>query len=232
MPRPSVFMGELTRNQARVRQLLEPHDLLFIVGGDGLRMSVPGPVDPLPPGLPIVQVGTRDWELGKTYPAEIALDADVKLTLAALAPILERKRSAENSTAQAVQTEAPAERQEAQPAPKAFPGAPNAVPGARSVPEPAAVQRDLAPRKIPEAPPADLRDSAARGQIERQADKAVADPVMPAPLLAKRLEGRPPEVWIEEIRALKRAARGAEAAELLAAFRKKFPNFLLPDDLK
>ena len=145
---------------------------------------------------------------------------------------VERKRSAENRTAQAVQTEAPAERPEAQPAPKAFPGAPNAVPGARSVPEPAAVQRDSAPRKIPEAPPADLRDSAARGQIERQADKAVADPVMPAPLLSQRLEGRSPEVWIEEIRALKRAARGAEAAELLAAFRKKFPNFLLPDDLK
>jgi len=145
---------------------------------------------------------------------------------------VERKRSAENSAAQAVQTEAPAERQEAQPAPKAFPAAPNAVPGARSVPEPAAVQRDLAPRKIPEAPPADLRDSPPRGQIERQADKAVALPVMPAPLLSKRLEGRPPEVWIEEIRALKRAARGAEAAELLAAFRKKFPNFLLPDDLK
>ncbi|MDP2601351.1 MAG: hypothetical protein Q8S00_01975, partial [Deltaproteobacteria bacterium] len=145
---------------------------------------------------------------------------------------VERKSSAENSTAQAVQTEAPVERQEAQPAPKAFPGAPNAVPGARPVPEPAAVQRDLAPRKIPEAPPADLRDSPSRGQFERQADKAVADPAMPVPLLSKRLEGRSPEVWIEEIRGLKRAARGAEAAELLAAFRKKFPNFLLPDDLK
>jgi hypothetical protein len=56
--------------------------------------------------------------------------------------------------------------------------------------------------------------------------------MMPAPLLAKRLEGRSPEVWIEEIRALKHAARGAEATELLAAFRKKFPKFLLPDDLK
>ena len=145
---------------------------------------------------------------------------------------VERKRSAENSAAQAVQTEAPAERQEVQPAPKAFPAAPNAVPSSRPAPEPAAVQRDLAPRKIPEAPPADLRDSPARSQIERQADKTVAPPVMPAPLLAKRLEGRPPEVWIEEIRALKRAERGAEAAELLAAFRKKFPNFLLPDDLK
>lgn len=145
---------------------------------------------------------------------------------------MERKRSAENKTAQAVQTEAPAERQEAQPAPNAFPAAPNAVPGARSVPEPAGLQREIAPRKIPEAPPADLRDSPSRGQFERQADKAVADPAMPVPLLSKRLEGRSPEVWIEEIRGLKRAARGAEAAELLAAFRKKFPNFLLPDDLK
>jgi benzoylformate decarboxylase len=56
-------------------------------------MSVPGPVDPLPPGLPIVQVGTRDWELGKNYPAEIALDADTGATLAALVPVLARKRS-------------------------------------------------------------------------------------------------------------------------------------------
>jgi hypothetical protein len=145
---------------------------------------------------------------------------------------VERKRSAENRTAQSVQTEAPAERQEAQPAPKAFPAAPNAVPAPRPAPEPAALQREIAPRKTPEAPPASLSDPATRGQIERQADKAVALPVMPAPLLSKRLEGRPPEVWIEEIRALKRAARGAEAAELLAAFHKKFPNFLLPDDLK
>ena len=151
---------------------------------------------------------------------------------AGFADNVERERSAENRTGQAAQTEVPAERQEAQPAPKAFPAAPNAVPGARSVPEPAGLRREIAPRKSPEAPPADLRDSPARGQIERQADKAVADPVMPAPLLSKRLEGRPPEVWIEEIRALKRAARGAEAADLLAAFRKKFPNFLLPDDLK
>jgi len=151
---------------------------------------------------------------------------------AGLADNVERDRRAENRTGQAAQTEAPAERQEAQPAPKAFPAEPNAVPGARSVPEPAGLQREIAPRKIPSAPPADLRVSPARGQIERQADRAVADPVTPASLLSQRLEGRPPEVWIEEIRALKRAARGAEATELLAAFRKKFPNFLLPDDLK
>lgn len=91
--RHPLFMGELTRIQPQVRALLEPHDLLFIAGGDGLRMSVASPVDPLPEGLPILQVGTRDWDLAKNYPAEIALDADVRETLRALAPVLEAKRS-------------------------------------------------------------------------------------------------------------------------------------------
>jgi hypothetical protein len=139
-----------------------------------------------------------------------------------------RKPSAENRTAQ----ETPAERQEAPPAPKAFPAAPDAVPGAGSGAEPAALQRQIAPRKIPAAPPTEKLDFPARGQIGQQADNGAADSVTPAPLLAKRLEAHPPEVWIEEIRALKRAAHGVEAAELLAAFRKKFPGFQLPDDLK
>ena len=91
--RHPLYMGELTRIQPNVKKLLEPHDLLFIAGGDGLRMSVASPVDPLPEGLPIVQMGTRDWELAKNYPAEIALDADVRETLRALAPVLEAKRS-------------------------------------------------------------------------------------------------------------------------------------------
>ncbi len=89
-----LYMGELTRNQERVRRILESHDLLFMVGGEGLRMSVAGAVEPVPAGLPIVQVSTRDWELGKNYPAEIALDADAGETLAALLPVLERRMDA------------------------------------------------------------------------------------------------------------------------------------------
>ncbi|MFI5400370.1 MAG: thiamine pyrophosphate-binding protein [SAR324 cluster bacterium] len=88
------FMGELGRVQTAVRALLEPHDLLFDVGSDNLRMANPSPVEPLPPGMPVVQVGSRDWELGKNYPAEIALRADVKQTLLALIPALERSRTA------------------------------------------------------------------------------------------------------------------------------------------
>jgi benzoylformate decarboxylase len=90
-------MGELTRNQPQVRETLELYDLLFMAGGDGLRMSLPSPVELMPPSLSIIQCGTRDWELGKNYPAEIALDADVKETLKALLPILEKKRSPEHA---------------------------------------------------------------------------------------------------------------------------------------
>ena len=88
-----LYMGEITRNQKLVREVLERHDLLIMVGGDGLRMSLPSDTELMPPNLPMIQIGTRDWEIGKTYPVEIALDADVKETLSALAPVLRGKLS-------------------------------------------------------------------------------------------------------------------------------------------
>ena len=90
----SAFMGALTRDQRDVRDTLSPYDLMFCIGSDVLRMSVYGETDPMPGGMAVVQIGLRDWEMGKNYAAEIALRADVKETLAALAPRIERKRGA------------------------------------------------------------------------------------------------------------------------------------------
>ena len=87
-----AFMGALTRDQRDVRNTLSPYDLMFCVGSDVLRMSVYDKLDPMPEGMAVVQLGLRDWEMGKNYPAEIALRADVKESLAALAPLIERKR--------------------------------------------------------------------------------------------------------------------------------------------
>jgi len=86
-----AYMGALTRNQRAVREALEPHDLLVCLGADLLRMSVHSSVDPLPEGLPVVHVSERDWELGKNHPAEIAVCANVKETLAALLPSLRER---------------------------------------------------------------------------------------------------------------------------------------------
>ena len=92
-----AFMGALTRDQRNVRDTLSPYDLMFCIGSDVLRMSVHSETDPMPDGMAVVQLGLRDWEMGKNYPAEIALRADVKETLAALAPLIERKRGPEGA---------------------------------------------------------------------------------------------------------------------------------------
>tara|TARA_B100001013_G_scaffold85887_1_gene47143 strand:- start:203 stop:1879 length:1677 start_codon:yes stop_codon:yes gene_type:complete len=85
----SAFMGALTRDQKQVQATLSPYDLLICIGADVLQMSVWSEIEPLPSGMPIVQIGLRDWEMGKNYPAEIALRSDVGTTLRALVPILQ-----------------------------------------------------------------------------------------------------------------------------------------------
>jgi len=82
------FMGALSRLQSQVREVLQPYDLMIVLGADPLRMSVYSEVDPLPEEMPIVQVGLVDWDIAKNYSAEIALKADVKETLRALIPAL------------------------------------------------------------------------------------------------------------------------------------------------
>jgi benzoylformate decarboxylase len=83
------FVGALSRIQTQVRDILAAHDLMIVLGADPLRMSVHSEIEPLPTGLPIVQVGLVDWDLAKNYPVEIALMADVRETLRALVPVLQ-----------------------------------------------------------------------------------------------------------------------------------------------
>ena len=82
------YMGALSRVQKQVRDVLAPYDLMIVLGADPLRMSVHSEVEPLPEGMPILQIGLVDWDLAKNYGAEIALKADVKETLAVLVPAL------------------------------------------------------------------------------------------------------------------------------------------------
>src|SRR5450759_1196249 len=43
--------------------------------------------------MPVVHISERDWELGKYYPTELALRANVKETLRALLPLLRERRT-------------------------------------------------------------------------------------------------------------------------------------------
>lgn len=87
-----AYLGALTRNQKQVRALLEPYDLMLCLGADLLRMSVYSPSAPLPERMRVLHLSERDWELGKNYPTELALRANVKETLRALLPLLRARR--------------------------------------------------------------------------------------------------------------------------------------------
>jgi len=88
------YMGGLSREQPDVRKVLSDYDLMIVVGADALRMSVYSEVEPLPDEMPVVQIGLLDWEMGKNYPAELAIRGDVRETLKALIPVLAEKGGA------------------------------------------------------------------------------------------------------------------------------------------
>jgi benzoylformate decarboxylase len=76
-----LYRGMMTRSQAGVRDVLEKHDLLFSVGGDLFTWSLPSPIDPWPAGLPLIHLDTDPWQIGKNYPAQVAILGDPKATL-------------------------------------------------------------------------------------------------------------------------------------------------------
>ena len=85
-----AYLGALNRDQKYVRKVLSEYDLMFCVGADVLKMSVWSETEPLPETTAVAMIGLRDWEMGKNFPAEIALRADVKETLKALIPLLKK----------------------------------------------------------------------------------------------------------------------------------------------
>jgi benzoylformate decarboxylase len=79
-----LAMGDISRSQPRVREILSKHDLLICLGADLLRMSPYSPVDPMPEGLDVIHITERSWELGKNYHTEHAICANVKATLSSV----------------------------------------------------------------------------------------------------------------------------------------------------
>ncbi len=88
-----TFVGGFTRVQQQVRDVLSAYDLVVALGGDVFRMSVHAPVDAVPEDTQILHIGQQDWEMGKNFPAAMAVRADLKETLAALASHVEAVRT-------------------------------------------------------------------------------------------------------------------------------------------
>src|SRR5439155_21045584 len=86
-----LYQGTFPRLGPPIRQLLMKHDLIFSVGGDIFTLSLPSDVEPMPEGVTLIHMDTDPWEIGKNYPAKVAILGDPKATLPDLAEAL-RKR--------------------------------------------------------------------------------------------------------------------------------------------
>ncbi len=76
-----LFRGAMARSQAAMRKIFDQHDVLFSVGADLFALSLPSDVSPIPPDLRMIHLDIDPWELGKNYPAEVAILGDPKGTL-------------------------------------------------------------------------------------------------------------------------------------------------------
>ena len=79
-----TFIKALSRIQKEVYDILSQYDLLIVLGADPLRMSVYREDSPIPENMPIIHIGLNSSEIGKNYPTEIGVIANLKF----LIPIL------------------------------------------------------------------------------------------------------------------------------------------------
>jgi benzoylformate decarboxylase len=77
-----LYAGPMPRLGPQIRAALMRHDLVLSVGADLFTLSLPDDVDPMPEGgVPVIHIDTDPWELGKNYPAAVAIHGDPKGTL-------------------------------------------------------------------------------------------------------------------------------------------------------
>src|SRR5262247_2133223 len=100
-----LYAGAFPRLGPPIRALLMKHDLILSVGGDLFTLSLPSDVEPMPEGLPVIHLDLDPWEIGKNYPAKVAIQGDPKASLPDLAEALRRRLSPEALKAAKARTE-------------------------------------------------------------------------------------------------------------------------------
>lgn len=226
----SVSMVTLTVRQKGGQWVEPPHTASV----PALR-SEPVPATPLPPdaGNAVAERPAARVAKPAAEAAAAATDAKRKSATADVA------RMAKESAPIAPEPGAAATTASAQPA-QAFSTPAESVASAEHRAAPtkeehaAAPARSVAKALRAPAPAAPEPAASAEAQIARR-DRAAAgmpaatvDATPPVSILIREFEKQPPEKWLEKIAALRQQGKTAEADELLAEFKKRYPNHPLP----
>jgi benzoylformate decarboxylase len=89
-----LYRGALVRLPAAIHGILAQHDLLVSVGADLFTLSLPGDIESMPEGYPVIHLDTDPWELGKNYPEKVSILGEPKVTLPELTDAVRNARSA------------------------------------------------------------------------------------------------------------------------------------------
>ncbi len=92
-----LYRGALVRLPEAIRGVLNQHDLLVSIGADLFTLSLPGDVESLPEGYPVIHLDTDPWQLAKNYPENVSILGDPKATLPELTAAIRQARSAAES---------------------------------------------------------------------------------------------------------------------------------------
>jgi hypothetical protein len=173
-------------------------------------------------------------------PARV-VDQAKRLAEPAAKPVARVDSKAKKEQARPAQAPAASAPVASAPAPVLREAAPEAPPVAEPKP-PAESLQSQAPASLPAPAPMMMRKAAPEAKSVDEASKPSdaagfqerSRAVMSAPRRDSAADKpiRTPEDWIEDIRRLKREGREPEAKVQLTAFRRAYPDYLLPDDLK
>ena len=88
-----LYLGALPRVGHHLHEVLERYDLVLSAGAELFNLALPSDREPMPTGVFVIHLDADPWELGKNFPTDIAVAADMKATLRDLAAAVRERFS-------------------------------------------------------------------------------------------------------------------------------------------
>ena len=106
-----LWRGNLPTKASEIRAILESYDAVFALGGKSLITILYSEGPAVPSGCKIFQLSSDVRDLGRTYATELSCMGDIRASLVALLPMLERKLAHHQGAIAALRDRAASERQ-------------------------------------------------------------------------------------------------------------------------